>query len=131
MHELALSTLNANEAVIHLTSRLSEAGYQVTRSFDLQAARAELRAPEECPCPHHGSAACTCQYVVLLVNRPREAPATLVIHGHDDQTNVSLERRQDGSIPARLEEALRSMAPDLADAPEIRENPADADHGIG
>ncbi len=131
MHELDVGTLNANEAVIRLTSRLSESGYQVTRSFDLQAARAELRAPDECACPNHGSAACTCQYVVLLVNRPGEAPGTLVVHGHDNRTNVSLGRCQDGSVPARLEEAIRTMAPDLAGAPENCGNRADADQEIG
>ncbi len=118
MDRLTADNLDANEAVLRLTSSLSELGYHVTRSFDLQIARAELRAPEECPCPHHGSAACTCQYVVLLVNRPGEAPATLVIHGHDNRTLVSVERRQDGPQPKVLEQTIRRLVSDLAAVPQ-------------
>ena len=118
MDKLTADSLDANEAVLRLTSSLSELGYQVTRSFDLQDARAELRAPEECPCPHHGSAACTCQYVVLLVNLPGEAPATLVIHGHDNRTLVSVERRGDPSPPVEgLEQTIRRLVSDLAAVP--------------
>jgi hypothetical protein len=109
MGEIATETLTANEAVIRLTSRLSEAGYQVTRSFDLQTARAELRAPEECPCPNHGSAACTCQYVVLIVNKAGEAPTTLVIHGHDDRTLVSVGAPSDRQPADELERAIREL----------------------
>ena len=107
MREIATETLNANETVLRLTSRLSESEYQVTRSFDLQTARSELRAPEECPCPHHGSAACTCQYVVLIVNKPAEAPTSVVIHGHDDRTLISVGQRGDPPPPEELVELVR------------------------
>jgi hypothetical protein len=116
MNEIATETLTANETVIRLTSRLSKVGYQVTRSFDLQSARAELRAPEDCPCPNHGSAACTCQYVVLLVNKASEAPTTLVIHGHDDRTLVSVGGPADRQPPEALERAIREL---VINEPEI------------
>jgi hypothetical protein len=109
MNEIAIETLTANETVFRLTSRLSDVGYQVTRSFDLQTARAELRAPEECPCPNHGSAACTCQYVILLVNKVGEAPITLVIHGHDNRTLVTVGGPADRQPPEALERAIREL----------------------
>jgi hypothetical protein len=109
MNEIATDTLTANEIVVRLTRRLSNAGYQVTRSFDLQSARSELRAPEDCPCPNHGSAACTCQYVVLLVNTEGEAPTTLVIHGHDDRTLVTIGGSADREPAELLEQAIREL----------------------
>ena len=120
MDTLAAPNLDANSAVLRLTGLLSDAGFQVTRSFDLQDARAELRAPEECPCPNHGSAICNCQYVVLLVNKPGEDPSSLVIHGHDDRTLISLERREDQALPAGLEEMVRRMVSDMSDAPQAQ-----------
>lgn len=118
MDTLAAPNLDVNNAVLRLTGLLSDAGFQVTRSFDLQDARAELLAPEECPCPNHGSVSCNCQYVVLLVNKPGEDPASLVIHGHDDRTLISLERREDRTLPEGLEQTIRRMVSDMVDAPQ-------------
>jgi hypothetical protein len=118
MNTLAAPDLDVNSAVLRLTGLLSDAGFQVTRSFDLQDARAELRAPEECPCPNHGTAICNCQYVVLLVNSPGKVPSSLVIHGHDDRTLISLERRDDRALPEGLEETIRRMVSDMVDAPQ-------------
>jgi hypothetical protein len=118
MNTLTAPNLDVNSAVLRLTGLLSDAGFQVTRSFDLQDARAELRAPEECPCPNHGTAICNCQYVVLLVNSPGKVPSSLVIHGHDDRTLISLERREDRALPEGLEETIRRMVSDMVDAPQ-------------
>ncbi len=118
MNTLAAPDLDVNSAVLRLTGLLSDAGFQVTRSFDLQDARAELRAPEECPCPNHGTAICNCQYVVLLVNSPGKVPSSLVIHGHDDRTLISLERREDRALPEGLEETIRRMVSDMVDVPQ-------------
>ncbi len=127
MNILTADNLDANEAVLRITGLLAGEGYQVTRSFDLQTARAELRAPEECSCPNHGSAACDCQYVVLLVNQPGEAPATLVIHGHDDRTLVFVERREDPSPPAAaLEEIIRRLVSHLAAVPQSSRQPTNS-----
>jgi hypothetical protein len=120
MDTLTAPNLDVNSAALRLTGLLSDEGFQVTRSFDLQDARAELRAPEECPCPNHGSAICNCQYVVLLVNEPGEDPSSLVIHGHDDRTLISLERREDQDLPAGLEEMVRRMVSDMVDPPQSR-----------
>lgn len=74
-----------------LSHKLAAAGLRVTRSFDLQSARQALRDPQGCPCPHHGTADCTCQYVVLLVDGGASAPLTLVAHGHDGRTHLSMD----------------------------------------
>ena len=65
---------------------LGEAGLRVRASFDLQTARRLLADPGECPCPHHGTDECACQYVVLLVEQPGEAPVVVVLHGREDYT---------------------------------------------
>jgi hypothetical protein len=62
-------------------------GFQVEQTFDLHAARM-LQA--DCPCPNHGKSDCTCQMVVLLVYGPGTQLGTIVVHGHDDETCISL-----------------------------------------
>ncbi len=86
---------------------LSSAGLQVVRSFDLRSARA---AHAECTCPHHGTAQCTCQFVVLLVYGQGGAPVTLVAHGHDGQTSLSLvdtpQQPADMKLATKIAQAL-------------------------
>jgi len=67
--------------------QLDLAGLLVVRSFDLKVARA---AHVNCRCPHHGTDQCDCQLVVLLVYGQDKTPVTLVVHGHDGQTQISL-----------------------------------------
>jgi len=66
---------------------LSKIGMQVVPSFDLQVARA---SQTNCTCPHHGSAQCSCQMVVLLIYQDGKPPVTLVLHGYDGRTEISL-----------------------------------------
>jgi hypothetical protein len=81
-----LSVLGDCEVIgIHLTRNLEIAGYQVIRSFDLQRARAVHTA---CTCPHHGSAECDCQMIVLLIYLSNGEPYTLLIHGRDGATRI-------------------------------------------
>ena len=69
-------------------SRLEQTGLHTYRSFDLQSARL---GADDCVCPHHGTDACDCQLVVLLVYQDQQnAPATVVLHGHQGQTSVKL-----------------------------------------
>ena len=63
--------------------RLSDAGLEVRQTFDLRLARC---AQLDCPCPHHGTAECDCQMLILLVYRSPAAPVTLIIHGSDAST---------------------------------------------
>jgi hypothetical protein len=95
-----------------LSHDLGAAGLRVTRSFDLQSARQALRDPESCPCPHHGTAECTCQYVVLLVDAGGDSRLTLVAHGHDGETHLSIDGL--GSVSAPIAGIVRSAVADLA-----------------
>ncbi len=67
-------------------------GFQVVRSFDLQTARKGLRDPASCPCPHHGTNRCSCQYLVYQLYGGGPEPITFVVHGHDSETYLSLEK---------------------------------------
>jgi hypothetical protein len=106
---LQLVTLQANceEATTQAAQLLSSAGLQVVRSFDLRSAR---MAHAECTCPHHGTAQCTCQFVVLLVYGQGGAPMSLVVHGHDGQTWLSFvdtpQQPADMKLAAKIAQAL-------------------------
>lgn len=100
--------------------RLSQAGLQVMRSFDLRAARA---AHLDCSCPHHGTERCDCQMVVLLVYDRQKRPATLVAHSRDGRTQFALvdtpQQRLDPRLQAAIRQALdvHSFARPDAEAP--------------
>jgi hypothetical protein len=70
-----------------VTSALTRRGFYVVRSFDLRSA---LTADLACDCPHHGTAQCTCQFVVLLVYGTAAEPAVLTVHCRDDQTQARI-----------------------------------------
>ncbi|HET6444261.1 MAG TPA: hypothetical protein VFI27_06735 [candidate division Zixibacteria bacterium] len=77
----------SEEALRWIIQALVDADLRVDTSFDLRTARA---AHTGCSCPHHGTAACDCQMVVLLVYGMDASPATLVVHGRDRCTYLSL-----------------------------------------
>lgn len=81
-------------------------GFRVVQTFDLRDARL---AHPDCPCPHHGTEACTCQMVVLLVYRKRGEPVTVVIHGQDDRTWLSVAGSTGKRSNQRLEAAVRRI----------------------
>jgi hypothetical protein len=94
-----LSILMPSSDVLQiLLDELAQRDLQVMRSFDLQSAREFLKDPEDCPCAYHGTELCTCQYVILLISKKDRPPATLVVHGHDDWTHISLAPQDDNSI---------------------------------
>ena len=66
--------------------RLSVAGLRMLRTFDLHDARL---GAAECSCPHHGTSKCNCQMVVLLIYGEAIEPATLILHGNEEQTWLS------------------------------------------
>ena len=67
--------------------QLSQASLRAVQTFDLHSTRHAL---EECPCPHHGTDRCDCQMVVLLVYANTAEPVTLILHGNDGRTWLSL-----------------------------------------
>ncbi|GAB4528534.1 MAG: hypothetical protein Fur0018_14680 [Anaerolineales bacterium] len=79
--------LDCSRAVREASDCLQSHQWQTMRSFDLQAARL---AHQHCACPHHGTAQCDCQMVVLLLYGQTESPLTLLAHGRDNITHFSL-----------------------------------------
>ncbi|MDO9128511.1 MAG: hypothetical protein Q7U34_01465 [Anaerolineales bacterium] len=78
---------SCDEALQWAKKQFSRTGLRVVQTFDLHTTRLTL---EDCPCPHHGTNACDCQMVVLLVYGSAPEPATLILHGNDGQTWLSL-----------------------------------------
>ena len=86
--------------------KLTYAGLRVVPTFDLQIARL---AHPECECPNHGTEQCSCQMVILLVYGKQEDPVTLVIHGHDDKTWISMATPMETRTRQGLESSVRHM----------------------
>src|SRR5512144_888577 len=63
--------------------QLLQAGLRPVQTFDLQTARLGLH---DCSCPNHGTEACDCQLVVLLVYGEAAEPATVILHSNDGKT---------------------------------------------
>jgi len=98
------------DQVVNWTIReLADACLQVLRTFDLQAARL---GHADYPCPHHGSQACDCQMVVLLVYQGDQGPVSLVIRGCNGRTWFYLvdnpQQRADAHLNAAIQQALHS-----------------------
>lgn len=70
-----------------VSHQLLKAGLRSVQTFDLHTARAALH---DCDCPHHGTDQCDCQMVVLLVYGKMDEPATLILHGNDGTTWLSI-----------------------------------------
>lgn len=85
----SLLTLKSNGqmAIEKLTDCLEQAGLLVIRSFDLKTVRSVQLG---CSCPHHGTDQCDCQMVVLLVYDQTTTPVTLIFHGHDGRSQLTL-----------------------------------------
>ena len=87
--------------------QLSQAELRVAQTFDLHTARVGLR---DCPCPNHGMNECGCQMIVLLVYGKAAEPSTLILHGNDGQTWLSIVdnplQRADTKLIAAIRQAL-------------------------
>jgi hypothetical protein len=96
-----------------VTDALARRGFRVVRSFDLRSA---VTGHHACACPHHGTAQCTCQYVVLLAYPQSGAPVVVTVHSCD--TTAELQIVEDANAPtdpagsslvmAALDEAARA-----------------------
>jgi hypothetical protein len=87
--------------------QLSQADLRAVQTFDLHAARS---GTHDCPCPHHGTEECDCQMVVLLVYGKVTEPATLILHGNDGLTWMSIvndpQQRVDAKTMTLIQQAL-------------------------
>lgn len=90
--------------MIHI---LNDYGLRVLVSFDSHHLRASASAA---PCPHHGNAGCDCQVAILLVYDEEKKPATLLAHGQDGETWISLVsalgQRPSGKLKNKIAHAL-------------------------
>lgn len=100
---------SCDEVAADLAQTLAQNGLAVTRSFDLHSARA---AHANCTCPHHGTALCDCQLVVLLVYQQGSGPVTLLVHGRDGETSVSL--ADNGRVTPESEQLEATISKALA-----------------
>ena len=101
-----------DQVLARVNGQLTNAGFRVVQTFDLQVAR---MAHPDCPCPHHGTHDCNCQMVVLLIYRNQDEPATLVIHGQDGKSWVSLAGPVGKRANQHLEAAIRrALIPQLS-----------------
>lgn len=111
---------SCSDAVPQVVEALADNGLVVTQTFDLHIAtsryirvaelvgkdhfRTLMTIPDNCGCPEHGSAGCDCQMVVMQVYETAKPPATLVAHGHNGRTWLSLvntaEQRPDPTLAA-------------------------------
>ena len=103
---------SCDEALRWTKEQLKKADLHLVQTFDLHAARTALH---DCPCPNHETADCDCQLVVLLVYGNAAEPVTLILHGSDEQTWVSLtgdpQQRADAKLINSIQQALEIKAP--------------------
>jgi len=107
---------SCEQTIAILISTMALHGIRLERSFDLRTA---LHDQPDCPCPYHGTAQCTCQYVVLLAYEEAASapPAVLTAHECDGITRVRVTASELGgnlswSLLAALDEALSSATVD-------------------
>ena len=114
MSESLLLDGDGEAAARAATEGLTRRGLQVVRSFDLRTAR---EAHSDCACPYHGTAECTCQYVVLLVYDASGGLAVLTLHGRDAQSRAQIVRdaynRPEASLVELILAALLEAAVEL------------------
>jgi hypothetical protein len=101
--------LTCEQVQARINQQLTRAGFRVVQTFDLQVARL---AHPDCTCPNHGTEDCNCQMVVLLVYHKKGDPITLVIHGQEGKSWLSLASPDGRRISQRFETAIqRALRP--------------------
>lgn len=98
------------EVLRRVKALLSAAGLRPVQTFDLNAVRNGLH---ECACPNHGAEACDCQMVVMLVYGDASEPVTLILHGNNGQTWLSIVENPlqsaDAKASTEIKQALEAM----------------------
>ena len=93
-----------DEALNRVKDILDDAGLRVMMSFDSHLTRP---SPIPVACPHHGTDTCDCQVVILLIYDVAGRPATILAHGQDGETWISLAVAPGQQPPARLEGKIK------------------------
>ena len=106
-----------DEALRWTNKQLMKAGLRPVQTFDLHTARVGLH---DCPCPNHGTNECDCQMVVLLVYGKAEEPVTLILHGNDGQTWLSIadspRQKSDTKLSTEIKQALEKVPVSISQA---------------
>lgn len=101
---------SCDQALQMTKTQLSEAGLSVVQTFNLNTARLGLH---NCYCPNHGTEACDCQMIVLLVYGEAPEPATLILHGNNGQTWITIAdsgvQRGEPKLVTRIQRVLQSV----------------------
>jgi hypothetical protein len=144
MNDSLLLDCNGETAAQAATEALTRRGLRVVRSFDLRSAMA---AHADCECPHHGTAKCTCQFVVLLVYGDPStepalnlskgsggAPVVITAHSRDAQAQVQVVRDANARPDPRLvEQVMAALFEAALTVPAVLPRPtevsADAERG--
>lgn len=101
---------SCDQALQMTKTQLSEAGLSAVQTFNLNTARLGLH---NCCCPNHGTEACDCQMIILLVYGEAPEPATLILHGNNGQTWISIadsaSQRGDPQLVTRIRRVLENV----------------------
>jgi len=92
--------------------QLSRANLRAVQTFDLHTARIGLH---DCSCPNHGTDECDCQMVIMLVYGKAEEPVTMILHGNNGQTWLSIADSQgqpDLKLVNTIQQTLEVTAPE-------------------
>lgn len=106
-----LSVDSSCDQALQMTKNLlSQAGLSAVQTFNLNTARL---AVHQCSCPNHGIDACDCQMIVLLVYGNLAEPATVILHGNDGKTWISIAdtalQTVDIKLISKIRQALVSL----------------------
>ncbi len=93
------------DVLLRIRRLLESAGLHALETFDLQSARLPATG---CTCPHHGSAECDCQMVVLMIYGKEPVPAPLVLHGSDGHTWISFPEGPNRDLDLLIEASIES-----------------------
>jgi hypothetical protein len=124
MNESLLFNFDSDTVSQAVITALARQGLSVLRSFDLRSA---LGAHGGCECPHHGTAQCNCQFVVLLVYGEAADPVVVTTHARDNRTEARIVHdatifpnpRLADQVMTALVEAAITMQAAIAPAPEV------------
>jgi hypothetical protein len=101
---------SCDRALQTIRTNLSQAGLWVVQTFNLNTARLSLH---DCYCPNHGTEACDCQMIILLVYGEVAEPVTLVLHSYNGRTWISIAnslfQSRDEKLADRVREVLKSL----------------------
>jgi hypothetical protein len=100
MIHLITINLTVEKAVIWLEQELAQRGVETRRSFDLRSSRALAAG---CLCPHHDTAVCDCQMIVLLLYGLTPYLVPIVMHSYEGQTWLTV---TDNAALTRIRQVL-------------------------